>query len=304
MLFLVKTIAIIFFSLLTTTIIAQRTLFFGGKVGVTLNLGTHVNSVGLIIGAYLFDKHVQVNTTFQGNYNFSNFGNRQHYFSSKISIGAIGTWGDGRKFSTHEIHPLNYQSHSKYGFGYEYCWYLDKVGSSQNSGGIALHLDQFSLYMENDFLAGNGRDRFHTGSLYFSYNDSLFSVGTGFDLWTGETRSGEWIKKTNDRMPNGYKNISNQPYGRTSHGIWFTRLNIHLPYRQNMAVKIGWDTENIRHIIQNRLMHDLIFIPKKIPRKTPHVPRLNDNGLPCFSSDSVREPRLYLQMGLNSSWEN
>lgn len=284
--------------------IGQLRSSFGVKLGVQLNLGSHVNSIGFSAGTYFFDKHYQVNTTFQGNYNFTNYGNRKKYFSAKLAIGAVGTWGLLNKRSNFQINNLNYQSNANYGFGYSYIWYFDNIGTRQNSGAIALHVQDFSFRMENDFLAGQGRDRFHTGSVYFSYTDSLFSIGSGFDLWTGETRKSNWNREKKEKMPNGFRNLSKLPFGKTSHGIWFTRINVNLPYQQNIALKVGWDSENIRHVVQNRIMHDLIFLPKKIERKTPHYPRIDNYGNPCFIRDSIKQPSIYYQIGLNTSWEN
>jgi len=213
-----------------------------------------------------------------------------------LAIGAVGTWGLMNKRSNFQINNLNYQSNANYGFGYSYIWYFDKIGTRQNSGAIALHVQDFSFLMENDFLAGQGRDRFHTGSVYFSYTDSLYSIGSGFDLWTGETRKSNWNREKKDKMPNGYRNLSKLPFGKTSHGIWFTRINVNLPFQQNIALKVGWDSENIRHVFQNRIMHDLIFLPKKIERKTPHYPRLDNYGNPCFIRDSIKQPSIYYQI--------
>lgn len=64
------------------------------------------------------------------------------------------------------------------------------------------------------------------------------------------------------------------------------------------------DSESIRHGFQNRLIHDLIFLPKKVERTTPHYPRLDQYGCPVFDKESIRPNKLFLQWGINDNWAN
>jgi hypothetical protein len=77
-----------------------------------------------------------------------------------------------------------------------------------------------------------------------------------------------------------------------------------MPYVSNVYGRIGIDSERIRHAFQNRLMHDLIFLPKRFPRKTPHYPMLDQDGCPTFDKTAVRKSKLYLQGGVRDVWSN
>jgi hypothetical protein len=50
------------------------------------------------------------------------------------------------------------------------------------------------------------------------------------------------------------------------------------------------------------LLHDLIWLPKTLPRNTPHHPMLDQNGCPVFDKNDARKNELYFQGGVNSNW--
>ena len=72
-----------------------------------------------------------------------------------------------------------------------------------------------------------------------------------------------------------------------------------MPYGNILQMKVGVDSERFRHAFQNRLTHDLIILPKKVTRNTPHYPRLDENGCPVFEKELVRKDKWYFQVGLN-----
>jgi hypothetical protein len=54
----------------------------------------------------------------------------------------------------------------------------------------------------------------------------------------------------------------------------------------------------VRHVFQNKLFHDLPFLPKKYQNQTPHYPRLNTEGLPVFTKNEVRKDKFYFSLGM------
>ena len=76
---------------------------------------------------------------------------------------------------------------------------------------------------------------------------------------------------------------------KTSHGILYGSLSYNLPYRQDAFVKIGIESEEIRHLIQNRLIHDLIFLPKSVKHHSSHYPRLDELGCPVFEKNHAKK---------------
>src|SRR5690554_7664459 len=67
----------------------------------------------------------------------------------------------GKKNTTPQLilDGLNHQSENNFAVAYNYLWYFDNIGTSQRSGGWGVHIQQVSLYIENDIFAGSGRDR-------------------------------------------------------------------------------------------------------------------------------------------------
>jgi hypothetical protein len=89
------------------------------------------------------------------------------------------------------------------------------------------------------------------------------------------------------------------PYGRTSHGIFYTSGQQTFANGQVASLHLGVDSEQVRHFFQNRLVHDLILLPKKVQRNTPHYPRLDKDGNNVFGRKEKRPDVFYFQAGVN-----
>ena len=107
-----------------------------------------------------------------------------------------------------------------------------------------------------------------------------------------------------DKCPSGVRCLDELPYGKTSHGIISFGASRKIVYNQIVTLKSGYDSEGTRHIVQNRVGHDLIFLPKGIQRNTPHYPRLNEDGMPVYTKKDVRKNRFFYQVNLNEVWSN
>lgn len=116
-----------------------------------------------------------------------------------------------------------------------------------------------SLIHENDVFGGQAKDRFRTGHFLAHYRlNEHIKLTAGLNIWTGETRESKWNKSPGIKMPNGFRDLSPLPYGKTSHGLLYGGIHINLPmYGQVAQARIGVDSEHVRHSFQNRLMHDL-----------------------------------------------
>jgi hypothetical protein len=303
-------VSILFIFVLSNISKAQQ---IGGKIGLVLNLGTHVNAIGINSMIFHCNNFYQLNLGIQTKYNFSSYGKRNFFAESRLAFGGLLLAGKKNNIIDFDIHPLNHNSLYQYALGYNYLWYFDELETSQNSGAWALHLNRFSILFENDVFGGQAKDRFRTGVLQFSYRFQDIKYFTNLYIWTGETRNSIWIKEKSSSCPNGYRSLENLPYGKTSHGILNVGMMINSNFMQlqnriftngNYSLKIGLDSEHIRHFFQNKLTHDLILFPKKFKRNTPHYPRLDQNGLPVFEKDKVRKNKIYFQTSLNDTWSN
>lgn len=277
---------------------------FGASAGLILNFGTHVNSIGFSVKGYYTDYFYQINTGSSITCNLTSYGSRKKYWESRSFIG--GVLLGGRKDNTidFQLDGLTHQTIYRNGIGYNYIWYFDNSGTSQLSGGFGLMINKLSILFENDLFAGQGKDRFRTGHILITYRNRESKFGTGVYLWTGETNGSTWEKIASKKNPYGYKKLSDLPYGKTSHGILYGSVNYNLGYGQTAYFKTGIDSEQIRHIVQNRLIHDLIFLPNSVKHNTPHYPRLNSEGLPVFNKKEIRKNKFYLQTGFNENWSN
>ncbi len=276
----------------------------GGSIGLILNFGTHVNSIGVSAKTYYQDYFYQVNLGASFAYNLTSYGNRKRLWESRNYLGLNLLSGKKNNTIDFQLDGLTHQSTFQNALGYNYLWYFDNAGTSQQSGGWSLSLNKVGIYFENDVFGGQAKDRFRTGHLLITYRYQDFKFGTGFYIWTGETADSKWIHEQRPKNTYGYRSLENNLYGKTSVGALYGSMIANLPYNQLAFAKIGIDSEHLRHAVQNRFVHDLIFLPKKIERNTPHYPRLDENGLPTFEKDNVRKSKFHFQAGLNENWSN
>lgn len=275
---------------------------FGGQVGAVFQIGSHKNAVGLTLNGYYQDYFFQVNAGQQFIFNARDLGTRTNFVESRTSIGALLLGGKRDNTIDPFIQPLNHQSNYRNAIGYSYIWYLDKAGTSQRSGAWGLHFSKFSVYHENDVFGGQGKDRYRSGDFQLAYRHDNLRFSAGIRIWTGETSKTKWIKTSTDVCPNGYKLLEDNAYGGTSHGILYGGIQGALIYNQYASFYTGVDSEVIRHMFQNRLMHDLPFLPKSFKRTTPHYPMLDDHGCAVFDNKDRRKDKWFIQTGLNGNW--
>jgi hypothetical protein len=270
---------------------------FGARLGIHIALGTHVQSIGLSGNVYYADFFYQINASSQLTYNLNELGKRKFFWENKNALGAVLLAGKRELSPDFQFHGLNHQTQFNYGISYNYIWYFDAKQTSQRSGAWGVHLKHFSIQHENDVFGGQAKDRYRTGEFVFAYRYESLKFMTSFKIWTGETKGSFWDKTPLPKCPSGFRSLENLPYGKTSHGILSVGMLTSLPLQQQAYTKIGIDSEQLRHILQNRVVHDLIFLPKSIERKTPHYPRLNEEGKPVFSREETRRSRFFVELG-------
>ena len=272
---------------------------WGVQAQFTANIGTHKTTIGLKINTYLAFDYVQLNLGTAYRYNAFNLGQRSCFGEWRHTAGLVLMAGK-------ETNPINFkwdgslhQTKRPYSIGYAYLWYFDPLGTSQHSGTWNFGIKRVDIQFENDVFGGQAKDRFRTGNLQVSYRDSLRSLGVGLMIWTGETRHSVWNKTPMEKCPSGYRDLTSLPYGKLNHGVLYVTGQHLIDYKQTVSLSIGDDSEQVRHLFQNRLTHDLILLPKKVQRNTPHYPRLNENGENVFQRKEKRPDKFYFQTGIN-----
>ncbi len=218
-------------------------------------------------------------------------------FENKNSIGIVGLFGNSKTSSDYSYSCIQHQSFKKYGIAYSFIWYNDNQSTSQKSGAIGIHINRISILHENDFFSGFGKDRFRTGDITLCLQDSHMKYIAGIQLWTGETSGTRIREKNESKSTKRFKDLSNLPYGRTSNGIFFIGISSNIYLNNNLNIKMGWDSEQIRHLIQNKILHDFPLLPNS--NKTPYYPRLDSDGQPTFKKENIKKPRFYYSFDLN-----
>jgi hypothetical protein len=271
----------------------------GVQLQALISIGTHQTSVGLRLSSYVNFSYAQINLGTMYRFHAQNFGGRRNFGEWRHYTGLVLMAGP-------ETNPVNFrwdaafhQTARPYSVGLGQLWYVDKTGTSQRSGIMSLGIKRVDIVFENDIFAGQGRDKFRTGDFQISYRDSSQLVSVGVRLWTGETRNSVWDRTPAPGMPGGYRDLSALPYGKTSAGLLFISGRKQFAADQSVNIEAGFDSEEVRYIFQNRVSHDLVLLPKKVTRHTPHYPRLDSLGMPVFTRKEQRKSLPVFRIGLN-----
>jgi len=281
---------------------AQNTVNVGASLGLVLDFGTHERQLGLELNAYVQTYCVQLNTGTQFSFFLNGLGERKRFMEERTYLSGVLMGGKRNLVPTWEINSLNHNTNYSNSLTYSYLWYHDNVGTSQRSGAFGLQMKYLSLAFENDIFAGQGKDRFRTGHLAFGYRYQQNAFQLGVNIWTGETKGSVLKQGGTINYPYGFRDLSLLPYGKTSHGIFYFSYKTILPFQQQVKASIGIDSEEIRNVLQNKIAHNLPFLPKKMKRNTPNYLRLGSNGFPVDTKTDRRKDILFLQIGTNGDW--
>ena len=283
----------------------QWTDHIGGRVGVTLQFGKPVNRIGLVANAFYFYDFAQLNLEWRGHYNFRNFGPPLKGWEMQTITGVTIGYGNEASEEIPFAFPIFHQTKRRYALTYALHFYHDQIGTSQRTGSLVMQFNRIHVLMENDvFGSFKGKDQFRTGgfSVFYHQEDWLFELKSV--MWTGATR-GKQVKKYKDTdypCRWGYLDICNAKYGRFSHGVLGVQVHRVFDYGQVAQVGLGIDSERVRNFIQNKIIHDMYFVPSKwLKVENNHIPMLDEEGLPyLFRDDQKLKPASwYLNFGLN-----
>jgi hypothetical protein len=134
------------------------------------------------------------------------------------------------------------------------------------------------------------------------------SFGINNLLWTGA--NGKRINDANYPSRFGYMDLTNAQYGNLSHGIlgfqfqYLSTKNYYAYGNQTIQFNAGLDAEQIRNVIQNKIIHDMYFLPKAWQKtKNAHIPMISEDGNPYLFKENqkIKKPSLYLNGALNPS---
>jgi len=277
---------------------------FGGTLGLTFNMGTKVNRIGLQVNGFYIKKQIQLNTGFRLYYNYNSLGPKVKRAEAQVTTGILFAFGKQDTLVNNFLHAVSNQTGYKYSVAYARNFYFEKL-TPQQTGTIGLNFGKVEFIHENDAFSFQGKDRFRTGGIVLSYRlpETRFAFNT--TLWHGNTH-GRNARRVKDAgaypCRHGYKDLSATHCGRFSHGIMALQVQQMLPYAQTAHAGIGIDSEKIRHFWQNKVIHDLLLFPASWENAhNPHYPMLDENGAPyLFEEDQVLKPAaFFFDLGLN-----
>lgn len=273
------------------------------QLGLQFNFGTHVQRLGCNTQFYYTDGHLQLHGGMNIYFTYKNIGAPLHYLEAQTLLGFYYTWGKDRSY-THPsfTYTRNMTSYRNY-IGYTHAYYFNEVRTLQPTGTIIFGGEHWKLITENDMMGGNNAsDEFRTGAISIAYMDSIYELGTSFIAWTG--KKGKRIRGTSFPSRNGYFDMSRSRYALQSLGILALYGLKNIDTHNHISAQIGIDSERIRNYLQNRVLHDLYFLPPRFSNKyNAHIPMVTtDSTWYMYApNQKVRPAKPYLQLGINNS---
>jgi hypothetical protein len=274
---------------------SAQQIFLG--VRSMFSVGSHEQRFGIgLHAAFQFSKGM-LSLGNDGSFYLSSWGGRTKMWESRAYFGAAWYANNLKGMGDFELGTLKNPFSRASSLGYAYLWYWDNAATQQTSGAFRGEHQGHSVYFENDFLAGQGKDRFRTATFRYRYRGDFWSVHSGFFLWTGETSGVQVLAEVVKGKTTYFKDLSNGAYGKTSHGIIHGGIRYGLK-GQNLGVDVGMDSERVRNTFQNQWAHHSLWHSKN-PAMAVKYPMLDRYGQPTWDSDKVRKPSPYFRLSIS-----
>ncbi len=276
------------------------------NAGIVVNGGTVLNRIGFFVGGYYVYKQVQVNFYLRPVYNISGIGTLKEFAEMQTNLGVVFGFGGKDSLVNKFVTQNSNQTNRKYALGFTYNIYIDKIGTSQPTGTFFTEINHFGISHENDMWGEPRTDKYRTAGAKLYYRTENWKYSGNMILWHGDVFDYHTFKYDNQNYPSryGYKDLSESKYGKLSHGIINAQIDYAFPNCQIISSSIGLDSEHVRNISQNIIVHDQWFLPEKlIGYKLQHYPMLMENGEPYLfqPSQKVRPAKLFLNIGFNQA---
>lgn len=283
--------------------------YWGVSAGIGFSFGTHQNRIGLHTAAYYNYGFAQANISLNGYYNIQSLALKQKGFEFQFGSGM--QLGFGRKDSIRSpfIGLSENNMEHIYSVGYDYMLFLDQQQTSQAGGILSVNIDRFKFATQNDLFGfGDGwRDRFRTGAFLLEYRHDNFKFGLNATLWTDDYSVSKKILDTDFPARFGYKDDRNVKFGGKSVALLSAQVkwlapSSYAPLNQEAQLNIGIQSERVRNVLQNRIVHDHAFIPEKwISRNPCHIPMEAEGGGQYLYQENqiVKKPSFYFNIGAN-----
>ena len=279
---------IIFFLICFAALTTKAQVFFGTNwgfnVGAVSALGNKFQRIGFTFQTYYYYNFIQGNAELRLYHNFKNLGPKKQYDELVASAGLVFGYGSKQELHNPFLSSISNQTKYTNSFGYAYNLYFNKIKTTQQTGIIALQFNSISIISENDIFARPQLDRFRTGAFLIQYQyKNLYQFAVNCTMWTGQMGNKTSLDK------GCYMDTTGGIYTGYSHGLLSAQFKMALYGGQNLQANVGVDAEQVRNFVQNRLIHDMIFIPKKWNKsKNCHIPMLDTENNQYLNKPSQR----------------
>ena len=273
----------------------------GINIGIVAAFGNKFDRFGVTVNGFYAKNNFQVNGGVRCYFNFKNIGPNKQYIEAVTSLGIVYGYGKFNTDTSLFFNPVGNQTFKENSIGYAFNYYINPIGTSQQTGTVSIEINNFNLIAENDIFARPKLDRYRTGAFLLQYKQANFALGINTTLFTGQM--GKKITDNNYPFSHLYKSNIDGNYTQNSHGLISFQAQHITDHYQQLQGNIGIDSERVRHIVQNRLIHDMIFLPKSWRKKTnAHIPMLDDEGNQYLFEEgqTIKKATLYFNGFSNS----
>lgn len=279
-------------------------------IQLTSNFGFPENNIGIrVVGEYRDDRNVEFSLAYGFTYQLTNFGPNINHFEHTLMGSAHYVWGDRVNKGKNDLSYVKFLDSRSYENSVGYTWqrYFNNIGTTQNVGTFHMRFNKTISQFSNDVFANtNGKDRYRTGGFAFGFYENNTMYLSKLLIWTGDSHCKDVKKVRGTDYPArwGYRDITNCNFGRLSHGILSFSVTHNVGYGQTLGGQIGIDSEHIRDFVQNRIFHDLYFIPRFMNKtRNLHLPMKTTEGENYLYKEGqeVRGNRLVWQFSFNPS---
>lgn len=276
---------------------------------VKINIGSPVNNIGVgIIGEYFGTDKVEIAAGYDLIYHFKNYGIPKKHLEHHLFGTAHYLWGsrDGEDQLLNFIKTLD-SGESAHSFGYTMDYFYNKIGTKQRVGTIHYRINNFVLQFSNDLLGHfNMWDQYRTGAVGIGLIEQENYFNFNMLFWTGNTNE-KTVKKYREGQSDyparfGYRALDEAVGGLFSHGILSFGVVRDMGSGQNAGIHLGIDAEQIRNVVQNKVFHDMYFLPSFMKNpKNLHIPMKMEDGHDYLfqKGQSIRKPKFVWQLSLN-----
>ena len=278
---------------------------------VTSNLGFPETNVGFrVVGEYRTNQNAELALGYSLRYHTNNFGPNQNHVEHVLLGSAHVVWGElFQNDGTEELSYVKFLDSRTYKNSVGYTWqrYFNSIGTTQNVGTFHMRFNKTISQFSNDVFANtNGKDRYRTGGFAFGFYDNKTLYMSKLLIWTGDSHCKEMQKIRDSNYPArwGYRDVTDCNYGRLSHGILSFLVAKDVGYGQTIGGQVGIDSEHVRHFVQNKVFHDLYFIPRFMNKtKNLHLPMKTRDGENYLFEEGqeIRSDRFVWELSINPS---